>query len=234
MRIFLTNNLLRRACYVAGHGWPYEGRLHAFGIRGAKLAHASPRTVPSEGRMAPIASAPVIEPSGNQPGLYDDVIGTFGTVLLVFPGSTDPGLRWSRKPMNPEGCAHLMPGAWEYRLGKHKGITALVQHGDVRVRRDSDRDGSAEAGEPVRSGQFGINIHPGGADGSDDSPGKDEVGSWSAGCQVIAGGEDGANWQGFIRRFELSGATRFKYYLLEYEIVKKAMVDGTVRPQTVR
>jgi hypothetical protein len=102
--------------------------------------------------------------------------------------------------------AHLLPGLYDYRLGRHRGReAALVQAGPVRIERFHDDDPGRM--EPVREeGWFGINIHRGGA-GS-------RVGAWSAGCQVV----QGAAWPDFIgavQRAGEAGQERFLYLLME-------------------
>lgn len=119
-----------------------------------------------------------------------------------FKASTAPG-HFSNF-YNTKGDAHLMKcstgttdGRYRYKVGKHKGYTALNQAEDFKVWRDKDKDGIQKSTSLVESGRFGINLHAGGV--------KEKVGNWSAGCQIIWGGKTGAEWTEFIGR--LDGST---------------------------
>ena len=170
----LSNQIIRAAIAQAGLPDPAPGELHLCGVRVG--AQGSDR--------------------------YDDLLFVFGSRLDSFPCTVDPGRTFSAHPENPQGCAHLTWGRWRYRQGLHKGKPALVQAAPVTVRRDRDRDGVAEANEPLDTGMFGVNIHRGGS-----SP---AVGSWSAGCQVIPV----AHWGRFWNLISASGQEEFWYYLL--------------------
>ena len=200
MGVLLHNQLLRDAVKSRGYQEPPGQRLHLFGVRGA-LVYTD-----TQGRLR-------LSKSDNRPNEYNDVLGVFGTELLAFLGSTDPGRHWTLYPSNHRGAATLLPGVSNYKLGLHRGKRALVQAGAVTVIRDSDRDGKAEPHEPHDHGYFGINIHAGGS-----GP---KVERWSAGCQVIAGGWEGDNWREFINCCEDSGQAGYTYYLLEWADVAK-------------
>jgi hypothetical protein len=84
---------------------------------------------------------------------------------------------------NVVGRAHLVPGVYDYRAGKHhinhpapRGRAAFVQAGRVRVKR---------TGQGVESGWFGINLHD--AKGGSTS---------SLGCQTWNQGSDFYNDEG--------------------------------------
>ncbi|MDP8208567.1 MAG: peptidoglycan-binding domain-containing protein [Candidatus Electryonea clarkiae] len=96
--------------------------------------------------------------------------------LISFVASVDPGRL--RVP-NPKGVAHLETGFYRYQAGKHRGREpALVQAGPVTVLRYFDD--TPRSMIPVKeTGWFGINIHKGGSG--------ENVGGWSAGCQVVRG-----------------------------------------------
>lgn len=166
---------------------PADGKLHLWGAPGAR----------PKGEMA-------IEQTPDTFDVFSDVIGCFGVSWLLCRGTTAPGRTYTGRPLNKLGAAHLMPGAWLYKPGLHKGKKALVQAAPVRVQRDQDRDGTAEPGEPIQVGNFAVNIHRGGS-------AKLPVGSWSAGCQVIVG-ED---FPAFLALCEQSKQSEFNYYLLE-------------------
>ena len=151
-------------------------------------------------------------PTENRPDRYDDTIATVfidGGRKRVeeYESTTDPGKPYTEKPLNSAGCAHLMEGRqYLYKPGKHNGRDALVQAGPVTVWRDRDKDHARDAGELVEEGWFGINIHNGGTG--------EVVGEWSAGCQVIRGGEQGAAWQSFLRRVSQHPAPTLRYALV--------------------
>jgi len=110
--------------------------------------------------------------------LHDDVWNCF-----MFPATTDPGLYWREHPMNVDGVAILKPGQYRgaYKVGEHKGYSALQQQKAMKVYRDSNKDKVLEMDEStVKEGIFGINIHR----ASSMSP-SDNVDKWSAGCQVL-------------------------------------------------
>ena len=111
----------------------------------------------------------------NDVGIYDDaIIRRIGCELTVWRASTDPGVFYIKSPLNPKGCASLRPGLWTYALGDHRGHPALVQEEAVAV----DRLNRSGRSTGVDRGFFGLNIHSGGAQ-------EDEVGRYSAGCQVL-------------------------------------------------
>lgn len=136
------------------------------------------------------------DPETNDRGIYDDAIFLrTPTVYAAFNANTDPGVR-------RRGVAVLAPGLWLYKLGIHglskpaaRRYPALVQAGEVEVRRDGGR------GE---RGFFGINIHRGGATTTS-----------SLGCQTIVPSQ----WEAFIAlvRSELKrhGARTVSYLLVE-------------------
>jgi hypothetical protein len=185
-KIQLSNRLLRLAFSLKGIEVE-EGILGIFGIRGA---------IPSDGLSLEIVP--------NELNVANDTIGLVGTELRTYRGSVDPGMTYTLKPTNPLGCAHLQLGKWRYGLGRHRGKAALVQRGEVTVRRDKDKDGKAEPLEKTYSGWYGINIHAMGRSMT--------VGPFSAGCQVIQGGWDGVQWTQFMRLIRESGQQEFWYY----------------------
>ena len=113
-------------------------------------------------------------PHKNDLGIYDDVIvRCIGEETIGFRASTDPGWYWIKHPMNPKGCAILTEATHLFKLGVHQQkYPALVQAEDFVVWR-LDTDGNRKK----KGNAVDIHIHSGG-------PGMD-VGSFSAGCQVI-------------------------------------------------
>lgn len=188
--IVIDHELLRRAIDRLALPQAEPGRLHLLGIRGALPAH--------ENQLA------LCE---NRPDRFNDTLGTWGTRFMLLPGSVDPGETFTRNPMHPHGCAHLLDGCWRYRLGYHRRRKALVQAAPVRIWRDTNRDHMQGVGDRVSEGWFGLNIHAAG-------PGI-AVADWSAGCQVVAGGWEGEAWRHFYSACRLSGQKSFKYYLFD-------------------
>lgn len=120
-----------------------------------------------------------------------------------FKASTAPGA--FSQFYNIKGDAHLVKcstgttdGRYKYKVGQHKGYTALNQAEKFKVWRDPDKDGIQKTSSLVETGWFGINLHAAGSGMS--------LGNWSAGCQVIWGGNTGAEWIEFIGRFDGSSA----------------------------
>jgi hypothetical protein len=151
------------------------------------------------------------KPAENAPNRYNDTLAVVrrdpAQRCSELRASVDPGDRYTRDPLHPAGCANLSPGQYRYKLGLHKGRPALVQAGPVRVWRDSNENYSRERGEREESGYFGLNIHDGGSG--------EHVGGWSAGCQVVHGGADGAAWQELLRLARKHPGPTILYTLIE-------------------
>ena len=104
-----------------------------------------------------------------------------------YPITTEPGVYYSQHLLNKSGVAILVPGQYKgaWQIGLHQGkYEALVQRKPVKVYRDNDKDSEYDLSpEKVDEGLFGINIHHAGKDSQ-------EIGKWSAGCQVFKRLED--------------------------------------------
>jgi len=160
-----------------------------------------------------------IRTDDNRSGLFNDWIclafrQNDHEQLLVFSGTTDPGIYWRKNPMNVKGTAILKTGHYPamYRLGKHRGkYPALVQDSPCTVYRDANHDALLDGrpGIPQERGHFGINLHRATADGM-----SNEVGKWSAGCQVIADSADFNLFMEVCRRAAVRWGDRFSYTLL--------------------
>lgn len=112
----------------------------------------------------------------------------------LYPATTDPGPRYFDAPVNSKGTFVMAPGVYReaYVLGSHKGQEALVHQGKGavkgwRVVKDSTprrRVLSPGTDVPqVFEGWFGTNIHTTSRDPTRGGP--DNIGGWSAGCQVL-------------------------------------------------
>lgn len=126
--------------------------------------------------------------NANRQNAFDDlhVIYTFnkeGKPVLLFKAecTTQPGARYTLRPINPEGAAIADLGyqvCWQ--TGLHRGnYPALIQTGgSIRVWRDRSKTYARGGENKLTSGWFGINQHHGG-----DAP-RTDIGSHSAGCLV--------------------------------------------------
>jgi hypothetical protein len=129
----------------------------------------------------------------NDLGVYDDaIVRIIGTDVTVWRASCDPGwlyIRGQTRDANPRGCALMLNGTHLYKLGKHDGHEAFNPAETIYVKR-LNRDGSFQEGKTTARG---INIHSGG-------PNIDDVGPFSAGCQVIYSPEGyfGKTWLKFF------------------------------------
>lgn len=119
--------------------------------------------------------------------LFNDLLGCAWRAdgkwhLRLWPGTTDPGGYYLRRPAHSGGTAILVPGQYRgvWQLGMHKGqYEALFQSGaEVKVYRDADRDQVLDLSKAtIDEGWFGINQHRSGLRSKN-------VDKWSAGCQV--------------------------------------------------
>lgn len=98
--------------------------------------------------------------------------------IKQFPGTTDPGLYFIEKPMNPRGTIRMIPGFYEnaYIPGLHFDYRALRQHSKIKFWLDNDKDKEYDEGNIIDE-ICGANIHHG-----FNSP---RIGNNSAGCQVV-------------------------------------------------
>jgi hypothetical protein len=161
----------------------------------------------------PRAGSLEIETVPNQIDLYNDTLVAFGTpaggqaACHAYRCSVDPGLFYTEHPMQKGGCAHLINGQYRYKVGLHKGHTALVQGEHVSVWRDENRNFVRDGRDFVETGEFGIHIHAGGT--------TQRVGRYSAGCSVIWGGWRGRTWTEFIHLMTSRHQDRFWYTLID-------------------
>ena len=103
--------------------------------------------------------------------------------FFSFPATTDPGTYYRENPLNVLGTAVMKPGQYRgaYKIGTHKGYTALQQKGPVTVYRDANSDEVIDTdGMDEQTGIHAINIHRAGA-----YQASNLVDKWSAGCQVL-------------------------------------------------
>lgn len=120
---------------------------------------------------------------------FDDWVGVIwreGDKLRhkVTKATTDPGLYYLTRPMNPAGTAIIKPGHYPgvWARGRHSTQQAFRQKGNITVYRDRNRDRYLDMGPntPTQTGDdFLINFHR--ANASRNLP---TIGRWSAGCIV--------------------------------------------------
>jgi len=126
------------------------------------------------------------------PNKFDDKFYIFigEKFITMTSGTTNPGtpiLEGGFLKYNRVGAAVVKANEWYYgvwRYGLHKGkMPALLQVGKIKVHRDGDKDKKAEElGTPIE-GLYGINFHTN-TWNLDIKEIKENIGDWSAGCQV--------------------------------------------------
>jgi hypothetical protein len=201
MAFKLSNATLRDYIESLNHQVP-SATVRLLGIKGA---------VPYDGD----ASHTSVSLTDDTLDHWNDTIGIWGGDWALYTGTVDPGLYYTQHPENANGAAHLVPlehpkgKPWRLKWGIHKGqYEALVQDEDFKVQRDKNKNGRPDAGEPVDTGQFGIHIHWGGQNWS--------VGKWSAGCQVMFGGDHpDSPWRLFKAALKATGQDTFEYFLID-------------------
>ena len=134
--------------------------------------------------------------------------------MLTFQATTLAGLKYLKTPMNPKGCAILVPnqykGVWKLDGHGKTKYTALCQrNGEVEVYRDADKDNEYDMIEGnTEKGYFGINIHRA-------SQGEREtVDGYSAGCQVIQNSDEFDVFIEICKKSEKYWGNSFSYTLL--------------------
>ena len=117
----------------------------------------------------------------NQLDLWNDSVSILDKNYFRSDIGTVDASEWGVKnPMVKEGTAFVLTGLTKLTLGLHRGLEAFIQVGDVRVRRDTNRNGIWEESQIHLAS--GINLH---AAYTIRSKNKIEiVGSNSLGCTV--------------------------------------------------
>lgn len=135
-------------------------------------------------------------------------------IFSLYKGTTDPGLTYLLKPLDPQGCFILAPGqyvdVWAY--GSHKGkYAALDQVGPMRGWRDNNKNGVLLDGPlKVVEGLFGIEFHR-----AHQTVELADVGPYSAGCQVVQNPTPYGKVMGYCLASTKIRSNRFSYTLLE-------------------
>ncbi len=127
-------------------------------------------------------------------GAFDDwictvMLSTEGQwVTKWYPATTDPGVPWLRSPMNHAGAAVVAHGQilGAFTMGLHLGVyRCLVQAKPIGVLRDDNRNDLIDPPAGSDVGWHGIQLHRASAVRL-----VDEVGKFSAGCQVVQDPDD--------------------------------------------
>lgn len=151
---------------------------------------------------------------------FDDYLGIayrddFGNGIVVLnAATTKPGLYYLKNKMgNVNGTAILLPGyyphCWE--MGEHKHYPALVQRGmPFKVWRDNDNDGVFDIGGKIYTDVTGLNRHT-----TSFVSVKENVGPYSAGCQVDRDFEDHQSDMAVCRKSKRLYGNCFSYALFE-------------------
>jgi len=131
-----------------------------------------------------------------------------------MPCTTLSGLYYLDKPTNPKGCAILCDGQYKssYSLDLHSGkYKALCQRlGDVEVWRDNDKDSEFDFNNESKEwGMFGINCHRASSTST-----LEEIGKYSAGCQVIQSPQNFDIFIQILENSELYFGNKFTYTLI--------------------
>lgn len=129
-----------------------------------------------------------------------------------FHATTTPGLASLTNPVNPKGCAILVPNQYRgaFTFGRHKNkYEALVQCKPLPVSRDYNKDNVLDYNSKCESGMFGINIHKAGVNSK-------LVDNWSAGCQVFKTWSDFDTFMTLCHLQEQCGkGNKFTYTLID-------------------
>jgi hypothetical protein len=161
-----------------------------------------------------------IRANSTEPDSFNDIIGYLykdGSGkwnVIQSAGTTDTGTYWLKNPQNPKGTAMLVAGQYKdaYGIGYHRGkYLAFKQMMPVNVLRDYDRDAFFDfANGKHDRGLFGINLHRAGESGT-----TEDIGLYSAGCQVWANADEFNNALAFGKRHKEKYGNKFTYTLFD-------------------
>ena len=150
---------------------------------------------------------------GFRENIADDTIGLVRLdsdglpQVYEYKGTTESGL--FKKIINPEGDFKMLPGFYFFKHGLHHGTyPCLVQDGPVlgeRAKKGRDYDETDDKTWEITDGT--LHIHAGILN-------IENVGNWSAGCQVIAGGWEGEPWKEFYKYCKLATNSPIPYLLV--------------------
>jgi hypothetical protein len=150
------------------------------------------------------------------PDVFNDPIFlVYKDVILSAICTTEPGVTYQKKLLNPKGCWVMMPAQMEdaYALGLHQGKEdhkCLRSVGKIFGLREDDKDGVLFNDKDavaiwVDGTMVGANIH-----GAVKKLITKLVGPWSAGCQVISEWEKKEEFINFLIEFEKKNKSLWK------------------------
>ncbi len=101
-------------------------------------------------------------------------------VVKQWACTTDAGVTYLKKPLNPYGTAIIVPGQYKggYAIGRHHDYEALRQAKPFKYYRDLNKDGKHDLSGKIYEETGFTNIHHAGVDSA-------QVNNWSAGCVVL-------------------------------------------------
>jgi hypothetical protein len=127
--------------------------------------------------------------------------------VYEYVGTTESGL--FKSVINPAGDFKMLPGFYFFQHGLHKGkFRCLVQTGPIlgeRAKKGQDFNETDDKTWQITDGS--LHIHAG-------IMNVENVGMWSAGCQVIAGGWEGKAWVEFYKYCKLATNSPIPYVLV--------------------
>ena len=143
----------------------------------------------------------------------DDIIGIVRLdsdnlpMVREYQGTTEPGN--FAEVINPDGDFEMCPGFYYFGFGLHHGknpclVQACAVRGE-RAHKHEDFNWTDNTTWTITDGS--LHIHAGIRD-------VNHVGNWSAGCQVVAQGWEGAPWKEFYRYCELAENKPIPYVLV--------------------
>jgi hypothetical protein len=159
-----------------------------------------------------------IRANESQSNAFDDRIALFYKdsgqwQFHLFPATTDPGRFWLENLMNAGGSAVMVEGQYRglWQIGWHQpGVAGLVQVRNVKIYRDRNRDRLIDRDpKTITEGLYGINLHAAWL-----LDVANEVGNWSAGCQVTQYRRDFDLILSVCRRSAQTFGNSFSYTLL--------------------
>ena len=148
------------------------------------------------------------------PDVFNDVIFlVYKDTLMSAICTTEPGVAYQKKLLNPKGCWVMMPAQMEdaFALGYHQGKVdhmCLKSVGKIFGLRDGDLDGiagnSGTASWQEGSG-IGANIH-----GAQKAGATKYIGPWSAGSTVLNLWKSKEEFIKFLIEFEKANKSLWK------------------------
>ena len=132
--------------------------------------------------------------------------------------TTDPATYFLENPLSNLGSAILKEGQYvdSYGIGMHRNsYEAVVQKKPVVVIRDYNRDAILDFNNgKEETGLFGINIHKAGKN-------TQEIGKYSAGCQVFGDIADFEEFMNLARKHKQLYGNNFTYTLIDERAYKR-------------